>query len=250
MLRVKIFKTSISKGMFGEYIENIFKLTDKTLSSYVCFANVHMVMEAYKNAEFNRVLEYADIVTPDGAPISKMMSYIYGYRQDRVAGMDLLPILLSEAAKRNKSVYFYGSTPNVLQTISKKISKELPNLTIAGIYSPPFCQLTNEEEIEIIDRINTARPNLVFVALGCPKQEIWMAKNKGKINSCMLGVGQAFLVYAGLEKRLPKGMRNWGVEWLYRLYLEPGRLWKRYLINNSLFLILVTKYFFKSKKGL
>jgi N-acetylglucosaminyldiphosphoundecaprenol N-acetyl-beta-D-mannosaminyltransferase len=243
--KVKVFNSLISKGTLRECTESIFYLTGKQVSSYICFANVHMLMEAHKDAKFNKVLIEADLVTADGAPVSKLMSFIYGYKQDRIAGMDLLPVLLIEAAKRNKSVYFYGSTQHVLETIEKKIHKEIPNLKIAGIYSPPFRILTSHENSLIEKRINDSKPDLVFVALGCPKQELWMASKKNKINACMLGVGQAFLVYADLEKRLPKWMRNLCIEWIYRLYLEPGRLWKRYLINNSLFFFLLPKFFFK-----
>ena len=245
MKKVKVFNSFISKGTLKECIEHIFSLTDMQFSSYVCFANVHMLMEAYKDARFNKVLTEADIVTADGAPVSKLMSIIYKYNQERIAGMDLLPLLLLEAAKRNKSVYFYGSTQHVLDTIEKEIVTEIPNLRIAGMYSPPFRNLTDNENKLIEKRINDSKPDLVFVALGCPKQELWMANKKNKINACMLGVGQAFLVYAGLEKRLPKWMRNFCIEWIYRLNLEPGRLWKRYLINNSLFLFLLPKFFLK-----
>lgn len=241
MQKLKILNSFISKGTFQEFIAHIFNLAGDKKSSYVCFANVHMLIESHKDTAFNKILNSADVVTPDGAPVSKVMSLFYKYSQDRVAGMDLLPALLSEAEKRNKSVYFYGSTDNVLEAIVKRASKELPNLRIAGVYSPPFRKLSEEEDQQIVDMINSSGADLVFVALGCPKQEKWMAEHKNKVNACMLGVGQAFLVYAGLEKRLPKWARDFCLEWVYRLYLEPGRLWKRYLYTNSMFLFLITK---------
>ncbi|HYG37845.1 MAG TPA: WecB/TagA/CpsF family glycosyltransferase [Cytophagales bacterium] len=248
MQKVKILNSFISKGTFQEFIEQIFNLVGAKKSSYVCFANVHMVIEAYRDASFNKVLSQADLVTPDGAPVSKVMSWFYKYTQDRVAGMDLMPLLLVEAEKRNKSVYFYGSTDEVLSGIVERTNRELPNLRVAGVYSPPFRKLSQEEDQEIVNRINSSGADLVFVALGCPKQENWMATHMDRINGCMLGVGQAFLVYAGLEKRLPKWARDYCLEWVYRLYLEPGRLWKRYLYTNSLFLFLVTKLAF-TKSG-
>jgi N-acetylglucosaminyldiphosphoundecaprenol N-acetyl-beta-D-mannosaminyltransferase len=183
-------------------------------------------------------------VTPDGRPLSIYMNLFYKMQQERVPGMDLMPILLQEAEKRMKSVYFYGSSNEILELIVKRANKELPDLKISGTYSPPFRQLTNKEKEDIVNKINSAQPDLVFVALGCPKQEKWMAEHKGKINSCMLGVGQAFNVYAGIEKRLPKWMRDLSLEWTYRLVLEPKRLWKRYLVTNSLFLILFIRLFF------
>lgn len=241
MQKLKILNSFISKGTFQEFIEQIFNLVERKKSSYVCFANVHMLIESHKDESFSKILNNADVVTPDGAPVSKVMSLFYKYSQDRVAGMDLLPLLMEEAEKRNKSVYFYGSTNNVLEAIKARANKELPNLRIAGMYSPPFRKLSEDEDQEIINTINAAEADLVFVALGCPKQEKWMSEHKNKVNACMLGVGQAFLVYAGLEKRLPKWARDFCLEWVYRLYLEPGRLWKRYLYTNSMFVFLITK---------
>jgi N-acetylglucosaminyldiphosphoundecaprenol N-acetyl-beta-D-mannosaminyltransferase len=241
MEKRKVLTSLISTGTFNEFTENIFRLSEEKKSSYVCFANVHMVIEAYKDKSFNNILNEADMAAPDGAPISKVMWLIDKFKQERVCGMDLLPVLLREAAKRNKSVYFYGSTDEVLNAMLKRIQAELPNLRVAGAYSPPFRTLTKAEDQAIIHTINQSKADLVFVALGCPKQEKWMAAHKNKVNACMLGVGQAFLVYAGLEKRLPKWARDLSLEWIYRLYLEPNRLWKRYLTTNSQFVYLCLK---------
>jgi N-acetylglucosaminyldiphosphoundecaprenol N-acetyl-beta-D-mannosaminyltransferase len=160
--------------------------------------------------------------------------------------MDLLPDLLKEAEKENKSIYLYGSTKKILRRIVRRASKEYPRLNICGVHSPPFRTLWPEETARIINMINKADPDFLFVSLGCPKQEKWMAEHKGKINACMLGLGQAFNVYAGVEKRLPKWMHNLSLEWTYRLYLEPKRLWKRYLYTNSLFVWLVFKQLVQS----
>lgn len=241
MEKRKVLTSLISTGTFNDFTENIFRLTEEKQSSYVCFANVHMVIEAYKDKSFNKILNEADIATPDGAPLSKVMWLIDKFRQERVCGMDILPVLLKEAADKGKSVYFYGSTDDVLNAMINKINAELPQLKVAGVYSPPFRTLTTAEDQEIIENINQSKADLVFVALGCPKQEKWMAAHKGKVNACMLGVGQAFLVYAGLEKRLPQWARDLSLEWLYRLYLEPNRLWKRYLTSNSQFVYLCLK---------
>jgi N-acetylglucosaminyldiphosphoundecaprenol N-acetyl-beta-D-mannosaminyltransferase len=244
MTKKKVIDSWVSAGSFKEFVSNIFLLTEENKSSYVCFANVHMIIEAHHDPEFSKVVNDADIVTPDGRPLSIYMNLFYKMQQERVPGMDLMPILLQEAEKRMKSVYFYGSSNEILELIVKRANKELPDLKISGTYSPPFRQLTNKEKEDIVNKINSAQPDLVFVALGCPKQEKWMAEHKGKINSCMLGVGQAFNVYAGIEKRLPKWMRDLSLEWTYRLVLEPKRLWKRYLVTNSLFLILFIRLFF------
>jgi len=163
--------------------------------------------------------------------------------------MDLLPVLLAESEKRGKSVFFFGTTDDLLELIKDKAKKEFPNLKIAGTFSPPFRKLSEQEEEDINEVIRSANPDLLFVALGCPKQETWMANHIDKLNTCMLGVGQAFRTYAGVEKRLPKWTRNLSIEWVYRLYLEPGRLWKRYLLTNSYFIFLFIKYLFSFKKN-
>jgi len=165
-----------------------------------------------------------------------------GIKQDRVCGMDVLPDLLKQAEASRKSVYFYGSTERLLKIISQKAKIEFPALNIAGYYSPPFRALSEEEDETITEMIRATLPDLVFVSLGCPKQEKWMAEHKGRLNACLLGLGQAFKVYAGEEKRLPRWMRNLALEWGYRLYLEPGRLWRRYVYTNSYFLFLVVRH--------
>lgn len=245
MIKKKVIKTLVSTGSFVDFVNAIFSLTDEKKSSYVCFANVHMVIEAKNDPTFCEVVNNADIVAPDGRPLSIYMNVFYKMRQERVPGMDLMPALLREAEKRNKSVYFYGSTDEILDLIIKRANKELPMLKIAGTYSPPFRKLEDLEKQEIINKINSTSPDLLFVALGCPKQENWIAEHKGKINACMLGVGQAYNVYAGIEKRLPKWMRDLSLEWAYRLFLEPKRLWKRYLVTNTTFVMLFLGVFFQ-----
>jgi len=197
-----------------------------------------MVVEAHRDPAFQRVVNNAAIVAPDGKPLSLFLRLTEGLKQDRVCGMDIFPDILAQAQENGKSVYFYGTTPELLKTVTTKARKEFPALKIAGYYSPPFRDLTEGEKSDIIQMIRYANPDLLFVSLGCPKQERWMAENKDKIGACFLGLGQAFKVYAGEEKRLPKWMRDLSLEWAYRLYLEPGRLWKRYLYTNSAFVFL------------
>lgn len=243
----QLLNALISTGSFDDFVNQVFWLTDNKDSSYVCFANVHMLMEARKDTDFRSLLNNADIASPDGGPLSKLMYLLYGQRQVRVPGMDLMPRLLQEAEVRGKSVYFYGSTDDVLEAVVARARQELPNLRIAGHYSPPFRKLTHIEDTAITDMINGSGADLVFVALGCPKQERWMADHKGKVKACMLGVGQAYMTYAGLEKRLPKWARDLSLEWTYRLWQEPRRLWKRYLVTNSMFLFEVAKLMLQRK---
>jgi N-acetylglucosaminyldiphosphoundecaprenol N-acetyl-beta-D-mannosaminyltransferase len=162
--------------------------------------------------------------------------------------MDLLPILIEESAKRKRSIYFYGSTVEVLDNIKKRINFDHPSLGIK-MYSPPFRLLTEKEDQDVIKEINCFNPDFVFVALGCPKQEKWMAQHKGKINSCMIGLGGAFPVYAGLQNRAPKWMSNNSLEWLYRFFLEPKRLLRRYFVTNFLFIYYICIDFIIDKKN-
>lgn len=234
--KVKLIRTWVTSVPYRQFVTEIATLAQKRQSSYVCFANVHMLMEAYRQPEFNEIVNQADLVAPDGRPLSILMRLQYGIRQERVCGMDLLPDLLQEAEQQGLSVYFYGSTTETLEAIRQRVAQELPALRIAGLESPPFRPLTSEEDADAVARINTSGANLVFVSLGCPKQEKWMADHLGSVDACMLGLGQAFLTYAGTEKRLPKWARDFALEWAYRFYLEPRRLWKRYLVGNSWFL--------------
>jgi N-acetylglucosaminyldiphosphoundecaprenol N-acetyl-beta-D-mannosaminyltransferase len=231
----------VSTGGYQDYINQIIRLAAARTSSYVCFANVHMLMEAYQQPGFNQIVNEADIVAPDGRPLSILMRHHYGIKQQRACGMDMFTDLLNAAQQNQVSVFLYGSTPEVLETVTAKAQQEFPLLSIAGSYSPPFRPLTPEEDQAIVNTIQASGAQMVFVSLGCPKQETWMFEHRGQIAACMLGLGQAFLVYAGLEKRLPAWARDLSLEWLYRLYLEPKRLWKRYLKTNSMFLLLAGK---------
>lgn len=244
-MKKKVISTLVTSGSFRDLVNKMFSLSEK--SSYICFANVHMIMESYKDPKFNDLLNEADMVTADGRPVSLYMKLFYGISQDRVAGMDVVPAIIAQANEQGGSVYFYGSTEDVLQKIEDRIRSEYPNVRIAGTYSPPFRPLSEEEDQEVIRMINEANPDFLFVSLGCPKQEKWMADHKGKINACMLGVGQAFLTFTGMEKRLPQWARNLSLEWTYRLWLEPNRLWKRYLFTNTHFLWIVLTKFVKHK---
>lgn len=201
-----------------------------------------MVIECYKNQDFRRLVNDADVVAPDGKPLSVFLQVFNGQKQEKVSGPDVFIDVLKHAGVTGKKVFFFGSTNHVLEKVVRRVQHEFPELKIAGTYSPPFRDLLPEEKKQIIDTINLAVPHFVFVALGCPKQEKWMAENQGKINACMLGVGQAFQIYAHDLKRSPKWLQDIGLEWAYRLCLEPGRLWKRYLHTNSLFLYLTIKY--------
>ena len=239
--RQPIINFSISTGKYELFLDEITVLAKQKISSAVYFANVHMYVEAYKNKDFNAQITNADIVAPDGKPLTWALRLLYGMKQDRVAGMDTLPDLLNRMEKENLSVYFYGGTQQMLDKTSEYLSTVHPGLKVAGLYSPPFRALTVSEELDIVEMINEASPSIVFVFLGCPQQEKWVAAMKGRINAVMAAVGGALPVIIGMKKRAPVWMRNAGLEWLFRFCQEPRRLFKRYVTTNSLFIWIMAK---------
>lgn len=241
MEQKKIINFNVSIGKYSTFISNIVSLANQRSSSNVYVANVHMFVETARNKEFNQIINEADIVTPDGIPLTWSLKLLYGIKQERVAGMDMLPDLLLQLSAQKLSVYFYGGTPQVLEKTSEYLKNNYPDLNVAGLYSPPFRALTTEEAATIAKEINNSKANVVFVVLGCPKQEKWIAAMKGRINAVMIGVGGALPVLIGEHKRAPGWMQHNGLEWLYRLYQEPGRLWKRYLTTNVFFIYLLAK---------
>ena len=246
MAKAVVLKSQISLGSYEEIKSDILYLPQKKFSSYVCISNVHMTIEAYLDDKFLSIVNNADIATPDGMPLAKSIGYLYGISQDRIAGMDLMPDLMSECEKQQKTIFLYGSTDDVLKKIMLKTKKMYPDLKI-DFYSPPFRLLSKLEDEEIINRINNEKYDYVFVALGCPKQEQWMNEHKDKIQSCMIGLGGAFEVFAEIRQRAPQWMQDNSLEWLYRFIQDPKRLWKRYFITNTLFVILLLKQYLSLK---
>ncbi len=244
----RIITIDVSIGSYQDFLIKIIKLAKKRKSNYICVANVHMTIEAYNDKNFQEVVNNAIITTPDGMPLIMALRLIYRIKQERIPGPDLMPVLLKELEKNNLSAFFYGSTINILNEMKKRLQREYPGLTVAGMFSPPFRELTNDEKNNIIEIINNTKANVVFVSLGCPKQEKWMAEMKGKINAVMIGVGAAFPIFTGMQKRAPKWMQKLCLEWLYRLLQDPKRLWRRYFYTNTKFVFLLSKEIEKKRE--
>jgi N-acetylglucosaminyldiphosphoundecaprenol N-acetyl-beta-D-mannosaminyltransferase len=206
-------------------------------SRYVCICNVHSVVTALQDAEFGRVVNEADMATPDGAPVAWMMHRMRHAGQQRINGPDLMWRYCEQAQSRAEPIFLYGNSEQTLATLKVKLLAAFPSLNIVGTISPPFRALTPEEDAAIVEQINASGAGVVFVSLGCPKQELWMAAHRGRIYAVMIGVGAAFDYHAGTIKRAPKWMQDCGLEWFYRLASEPRRLWRRYLVTNTLFLL-------------
>jgi N-acetylglucosaminyldiphosphoundecaprenol N-acetyl-beta-D-mannosaminyltransferase len=241
---LNIFGLQVCRISFKQAIEQVKCLGWERKPSYVCFSNVHMITEAYKDPSFACQVNNATMVLADGSPLAQACFLLHRKKQERIAGMDFMPSLLAainEETSRLFRVFFYGSTPKVLEALINRVQCNYKNVQIAGAISPPFHSLSEAETKSHIDRINQSGAHIVFVSLGCPKQEKWMASNFQNINAVLLGVGGVFMVTAGLHKRAPKYMQKAGLEWFYRFLQEPKRLFKRYLVTNCLFISLFLK---------
>ena len=239
--KLKIISLNVHHLHFNESIEQVTQLALKKKPSYVCFANVHMAIEAYKDKSFLENVNNADLVLTDGKPMALACGLLHHKKQERICGMDFAPSILEKANEERLSVFIYGSTADVIHSFEEKITSSYSNIHFAGAISPPFRPLTADEIKKDIEKINQSSTHLVFVALGCPRQEKWMAENSGGINAALLGLGGALPVIAGIQKRAPKWMQNMALEWFYRLIQQPRRLFIRYLYTNSYFIYLLCR---------
>lgn len=242
----QVLTVGITVGSYEEQADTIIAYARQRRSAYVCCVNAHMTVEATE-PHFAAVVNQADLATPDGVPVLHALNRFHRLRQERVAGNDLMPTLLEKAAAAGVGVFLFGGSDETLGLIVDRARKEFPELRVCGVYSPPFAPLEKMDLIVEAARIQASGAGLVLVSLGCPKQERFMAAMKGKVDVAMVGLGGAFLLYAGVDKRAPKWMRDLALEWAYRLYLEPGRLWKRYLVTNARFIGLYLREQFRRK---
>ncbi len=247
MKRSKVLNFPISIGKFPQFVESIVEAAVEGSGKYVFVANVHMFMEAFWSATFLEMANDAYIITPDGKPLTWALRLLYGIKQPRVSGMDLLPELLLKAEHLDIPVCFYGGSPELLLKTDAFVKQNYPGLKNAGLFSPPFREPNEQELAHAEDQIRNSGAKLIFVVLGCPKQERWMASMKGRFNAVMIGIGGALPVLVGMKKRAPAWMQHAGLEWFYRFIQEPERLFKRYLITNSAFIYLLLKVFIKTR---
>ena len=238
---LRLLKTEVTALCLNEQIALMLQWARMRASKFVSVANVHMLMEAYWNPSFTEVLGSADLVTPDGMPLVWMLKWLGATQQDRVAGMDIFLKLCQLSPSSNVSVFFLGATSDILEKMKERLEREFPELSIAGVEPLPFRPLTPQEDEALIERINSSGAGLLFLCLGCPKQEQWIAKHRHKIRAVMLGLGAVFPLYAGLHQRAPQWVRESGLEWLYRLIQEPRRLWRRYFLTIPPFIYLAAQ---------
>jgi N-acetylglucosaminyldiphosphoundecaprenol N-acetyl-beta-D-mannosaminyltransferase len=235
-MKRRIINSLISQGSLQEQAPVLLEMAKTHTPGYACMVNVHMLIEAQNSKSFREVVNSATIAFPDGMPVAKMFRLRYGVSQERIAGMDFFPYFMGVCSEHKLKVALLGSTPEVLEKIEAKAAIDYPGVKISCSISPPFGQAWDNEAY--IEQINATGTHVVFVALGCPRQEKWMFQYSERINAVLFGVGGAFPVYAGTIGRAPKWMQDSGLEWLHRLVKEPRRMFKRYFYTNTYFLIL------------
>jgi N-acetylglucosaminyldiphosphoundecaprenol N-acetyl-beta-D-mannosaminyltransferase len=209
---------------------------------YVCVTGVHGVMESQDDEELRDIHNRAGLTTPDGMPMVWSAHYAGAPYVARVYGPDLMLEMSREAAQRGWRFFFYGGKEGVAERLASRLEAQFPGLQVVGCFSPPFRALSSEEDAAIIERINSLDCSVVWVGLSTPKQERWMADHLHRVNAAvMVGVGAAFDIHAGMVRQAPPWMQRSGLEWLFRLMQEPGRLWTRYLYNNPRFIVRVVR---------
>jgi N-acetylglucosaminyldiphosphoundecaprenol N-acetyl-beta-D-mannosaminyltransferase len=250
MKKKQLISLNVNLISYQDALAKVIDLSRQHIPSYVCFANSHMCIEAHWDNQFAAYVNNGVLTVTDGTPLVIALRLLYCRRQDRIAGMDFMPSIIQACERENLSIFLFGSTPQVLQSLSEKIKERHPQLKIAGSISPAFRAFTPEEAGSYVTEINNSKANVVLVGMGCPKQETWMAQYSQSINATLLGVGGAFSVFGGLTKRAPVWMQKTALEWLYRLIQEPKRMWKRYLVTNTLFICLLIKEIFLTRIGI
>jgi len=231
-------------------IERLDQLVSTEDSVYICAANVHMCMEAFDDVTYQEVVKNADLVVPDGRPLV-WAQRLLGYKDvQQVRGMDLMLALCERSAQDGTPVGFYGGSSEVLELLNENLISRYPDLNVVCRISPPFRILSGEEDQHYIDEINTSGVRFLFVGLGCPKQERWMAEHKDSLDCVMLGVGAAFDFIAGNKRHAPKWMQWLGLEWFFRFCAEPRRLWRRYFYHNPRFIWHFGKQWLRYRRSL
>ena len=209
----------------------------KALSGdYMCVSNVHTTVTAYEDMDYRRIQNGGIMAIPDGGPLSSVGRKRGFPQMQRTTGPSYMEEILKLSEQYGWRHYFYGGTEETLSRLAQELANKYPGVNIAGMYSPPFRPLTEEEDAEVIGRIKDAAPDFIWVGLGAPKQERWMAAHQGKVCGFMVGVGAAFDYLAGNIQRAPVWMQRCNLEWFYRLIQDPKRLFKRYLVTNTKFI--------------
>lgn len=233
--RFDVFGIKYAVARVEEAVLHVIRHLDELKGKYICFSNVHTTVMAMEDKGYADILNGAAFVFPDGTPIARRQKRSGIIGAERVAGPDFMRNMFKNTQDGKVSHYFYGSTEKTLSALKEKLELEYPGINIKGMYSPPFRKLTDEEDAEVVNMINESGADIIWIGLGAPKQEKWMKAHEGKIRGIMMGVGAGFDFHAGTARRAPIWVQKIGLEWLFRLFVDPKRLFKRYLVTNSKF---------------
>ncbi len=236
----------VSATHYAEVVAHCLRNAQAGVPALIDLMPVSVLIPAVRDADLREKLNTFDVVAPDGQPVRWSLNYFHqAGLTDRVYGPELMRRLCEAAAERGVSIYLYGSTQEVIDGLSQRLVAMFPGLRIAGAESPPFRPLTAAEDREATERINASGAGILFIGTGGPRQELFAFAHRHSIRPVQVCVGAAFDFHAGKKKMAPPWMQKRGLEWFFRLTQEPGRLWKRYFVQNSMFILLFGKYAMK-----
>ena len=236
-----ILGVNVVASSYDEVTEQSLLWAQRCESRTLVFANVHVIMEAFDDAAYRSCLSQADMVNPDGVPLVWALKLMGMKHASRVYGPDCTVAMLKKAVDHNVPVGFYGGSPEVLDALQNIVRRDYPTIKIAFAMSPPFRKLTDEEDAAIVQQIAESGTRILFVGLGCPKQERWIMEHAGRVPAVMYGVGAAFDFIAGTKLQAPRWMMRNGLEWIFRFCVEPRRLARRYIKHNPRFVFLFAR---------
>jgi len=237
---VELLGVRVNVAPFDDAITAVLNAPDTGARLALHFANAHSMVEANRNPQLRSAMN-ANVVEPDGMPLV-LLARSRGVKTERVCGPDFMLALVRRGVPLGRSHFFFGGAPGVAEELARRLGKAYPGLLVAGTISPPFRELTPEEDESFVAEINAAKPDYVWVGLGAPKQDLWVAAHRDRLDAAaLLAVGAAFDFHSGRRRRAPRWMQRTGMEWLFRLLMEPRRLASRYTVVNARFLWLVLK---------
>jgi N-acetylglucosaminyldiphosphoundecaprenol N-acetyl-beta-D-mannosaminyltransferase len=240
VIRAAVLGVTVTGGSVGEVGDALEQWIAEQRREYVCCAPVHVVETAHRDERVARALRGAGMVLPDGQPVAWALRLLTGESTDRIAGSDVFAELCRRSEHRSYRHFFVGGTQDILAKLRQSLAAAYPNLNVVGMVSPPFRHLSREEQRALIREIDAASPDVVWVGLGAPKQELWMHDVRNALRAPLLiGVGAVFDFVSGAKRRAPRWMQRSGLEWLHRLFSEPRRLAGRYLKTNTTFVFRV-----------
>jgi exopolysaccharide biosynthesis WecB/TagA/CpsF family protein len=232
-----LFGVRVTASDYGEIADAVVRSAKAEIPAVISLHAVHAIVESVSDPDLLAKVNRFDALLPDGQPVRWALNHLHGVGlKERVYGPELTLRLCARAAEESIPIYLYGSTEKVLGLLQKNLRERFPHLDIVGAESPPFRALTAEEDAAVVERMNDSGAGIVFIGLGCPKQDHFAADHADRIRAVQVCVGAAFEFHAGTKPMAPQWMQRRGLEWLYRLVSEPRRLWRRYLTTNSIFL--------------